>query len=115
MIIYSNKIYPKISKYLSIFERKEIRERKSVKRDLDAVLFGYNRIGFGVLSSLKKIKRKYLVVDFNPDVISDLKKLGVPAMYGDIDDEALLKELPLEQLEIEFSTIPEFETNALLV
>ena len=54
-------------------------------------------------------------MDFNPDVISDLKKLGVPAMYGDIDDEALLKELPLEQLEIAISTIPEFETNALLI
>ena len=115
MITYSNKIYSKVSKYLSIFERKEIKERKIIKGDLDAVLFGYNRIGFGVLSSLKRIKRKYLVVDFNPDVISDLKKLGIPAMYGDVDDEALLKELPLEQLEIAISTIPEFETNALLV
>lgn len=115
MIIYSNKIYAKISKHLSVFEKKGIKEKRSVKRDLDAVLFGYNRIGFGILNSLKRIKRKYLVVDFNPEVIADLKKLGVPALYGDIDDEALLKELPLEDIEIAVSTIPEFETNALLV
>ena len=115
MIIYSNKIYHKISRHLSVFERKGIKEKRSVKRDLDAVLFGYNRIGFGILNSLKKIKRKYIVVDFNPDTIANLKKLGVPAMYGDVDDQALLKELPLQDLEIAVSTIPEFDTNALLV
>ncbi len=115
MIMYSNKIYSKISKHLRIFEKKGIKERKSVKRDLDAILFGYNRIGFGILNALKRIKRKYLVVDFNPDIISDLKKLGVPSLYGDVDDEALLKELPLEDIEIAVSTIPEFETNALLI
>ena len=78
-------------------------------------MFGYNRIGFGILKSLQSIKRRYLVVDFNPDIVRDLKKMRIPCTYGDADDEALLRELPLRNLKIAISTIPEFETNALLV
>lgn len=115
MIIYGNKIYHMLSPYLAIFERKKVRERKVRYKKIDAVLFGYNRIGFGILNSLKKIKKHYLVIDFNPDVISDLTKLRVPCLYGDVDDEALLAELPLDKIQIAVSTIPEFETSALLI
>ena len=115
MIIYSNKLYSFFSRYLSVFERKNLREKRKINQNVDAVLFGYNRIGFGILTSLKKIKENYLVVDFNPDTITNLKKLGVPCVYGDVDDEALLDELPLKNLKIVVSTIPELETNELIL
>ena len=114
LVLYSNKIYHRISKHLSIFEKKKIKEKIRVDKKTDAVLFGYNRIGFGILTSLKKIKKTYLVVDYNPDVVSDLKKLGIPSVYGDVDDDFLLRELPLKNLKIAISTIPDFETNELL-
>ncbi len=115
LVLYSNKIYHLLEKYLSIFERKKISEKRKIDKNIEAVLFGYNRIGFGILSSLKKIKKKYLVVDFNPDVIADLKKLGIPSVYGDIDDDRLLRELPLKKLKLAISTIPDFDTNELLI
>ena len=115
MIIYSNKLYPIFSKFLSVFERKRPKEQAKINQNVDAVLFGYNRIGFGILASLKKLKENYLVVDFNPDTISNLKKLGIPCVYGDVDDEALLDELPLKNLKIVVSTIPELETNELIL
>lgn len=115
MVLYSNKIYCLISKYLSIFEKKRIKEKRKISKKTDAVLFGYNRIGFGILTSLKKIKKNYLVVDFNPNVVSDLKKLGIPSVYGDVDDDSLLRELPLKNLKLAISTIPDFETNELLI
>jgi Kef-type K+ transport system membrane component KefB len=115
LVLYSKKIYPVVSKYLSIFEKKKIKEKIKISKKTDAVLFGYNRIGFGILTSLKKIKKNYLVVDFNPGVISDLKKLGIPSVYGDVDDDFLLRELPLKNLKLAISTIPDFETNELLI
>ncbi len=115
MIIYSNKIYRKLSKYLVIFEKKGIKERKIKKREVDAILLGYNRIGFGILNSLKKIKKKYLVVDYNPETIASLEKLGIPCLYGDVDDEDLLSSISLDKIDIAVSTIPEFETNVLLI
>jgi len=114
MMLYSNKLYHKFSKYLSLFEKKGIRGKVIKQRDVDAILFGYNRIGFGILNSLKKIKKKYLVVDYDPGVISDLTKLNVPSLYGDVDDEELLESLSLKKINIAVSTIPDFETNALL-
>ncbi|MBA7599195.1 putative cation/proton antiporter YbaL [subsurface metagenome] len=115
LVLYSNKIYRLVSKHLSIFEKKRIKEKRKISKRTDAVLFGYNRIGFGILTSLKKIKKNYLVVDFNPTIISDLKKLGIPSVYGDVDDDSLLRELPLKNLKLAISTIPDFETNELLI
>lgn len=117
-IIYSEQFYQKSARLLSIFERKKIRksrkERKVTKK-YDAILFGYNRIGFNILNSLKKIKRNYLVVDFNPDVIKDLKKFNIPCLYGDAFDLELLEDLPFDKTKIVISTIPDLEINKLLI
>ena len=115
LMLYSGKMYPYFSKYLSIFERKEINKETKIKKKYDAILFGYNRIGFSILMSLKKIKKKYLVVDFNPDTIADLTKFRIPCLYGDIDDMEFLAELPLKKIQLAVSTIPDFETNFLLI
>jgi voltage-gated potassium channel Kch len=86
-----------------------------LSKEYDTILFGYNRIGFDVLRALKKIKGKYLIVDFNPDTIANLKKLKMPALYGDAYDSDLLSELSLDKVSLIVSTIPDSETNALLV
>jgi Kef-type K+ transport system membrane component KefB len=115
MISYSGALYDKVSGWISIFERKIVRKQKKKKGHYDAILFGYNRIGFSILRSLKKIGKKYLVVDFNPDVISNLEKYKIPALYGDSYDADLLEDLPLDKIHLAISTIPDFETNTLLI
>ena len=115
MILYSNLIYPKLSKYLGIFERKEVKKEPKIKTNYKVVLFGYNRIGFGILTALKKLRMKYLVVDFNPDIVQNLKKLKIPCVYGDAYDIDFLEELSLDKVKMVVSTIPDFETNVLLV
>lgn len=115
MIIYSNKLYEKLSPFLSIFERKKIKEGVTCKKEYDTILFGYNRIGFNILNPLKESKKDYLVVDFNPEIISQLQKLKIPCLYGDVDDSEFLKDLPLEKAKMIISTIPEYETNLLLI
>ncbi|NCN51977.1 cation:proton antiporter, partial [archaeon] len=115
MIIYSSKFYTFMSPVLGIFERKKIKKEIKLEKKYDTILFGYNRIGFSILNALKKMKKKYLVVDFNPDTIVNLKKFGVPALYGDVYDLELLEDLPLEKIDLAISTIPEVETNELLI
>ncbi|MFH1503317.1 MAG: cation:proton antiporter [Candidatus Diapherotrites archaeon] len=115
LILYSDKIYPYFSKYLSIFEKKDIKLEKKIRKDYDAILFGYNRIGFNILNCFKRINKKYLVVDFNPETISNLNKLRIPSLYGDVDDSEFLNELPLDKAKIVVSTIPDFDTNFLLI
>ena len=118
LTMYSNFFYINLAKFLNLFEKKRIREKRKerkLKEKYDAILFGYNRIGFSILTSLKKIKKKYLVIDFNPDTIKDLSKFNIPALYGDAFDLELLEELPLSDLKIAISTIPDLESNKLLL
>jgi len=115
MIIYSEKFYQKVEKIVSIFERKKIKKEKRMRKKYDAILFGYNRMGFSILNSFKKMKKSCLVVDFNPDIIANLTKLRVPCVYGDAYDSELLRELPVEKTKLVISTIPDFETNILLM
>jgi len=118
MIMYSGKIYPALSKYLSVFERKG---KKVDKRDFcgkdakDIILIGYNRIGFDVLEALKKLKKDFLVLDYDPEVISELSRKGYKCQYGDANDYDLLNEICFSSAKMVISTIPVFETNLLLI
>lgn len=115
LIIYSNEFYEKLKGFVSLFERKSARKEKKISKKYDAVLFGYNRIGFGILNSLKRIDKSYLVVDFNPDTIASLTKARIPALYGDAFDSEFLEDLPLDQSQLIISTIPDVETTLLLI
>ncbi|MEA3513921.1 MAG: cation:proton antiporter [Nanoarchaeota archaeon] len=118
MIIHSNKIYSHLSKYLKIFEKKgsKVDEHKYHEHDVyDIILFGYNQMGDDLLESFKKIKKKVLVVDYNPETIIDLAKEGTDCRYGDASDYELLNELNLSKTKMLYSTIPDFDTNLLLI
>ena len=116
LILYSDRIYPYLSKYLSIFERKQVRidERDKVKR-YDILLFGCNRIGHDFLKIFKKMRKKFLVIDYDPEVIAQLTKDKIDCRYGDADDSEFLDELNLRNIKMAASTIPDFEINLLLI
>ena len=118
MIIYANKIYSHLSKYLGIFERKgkKVDEHRYHKDGIyDIILFGYNRIGYDILESFKKIKKKFLVIDFDPKTIIKLAKEGVDCKYGDANDSELLSELNFSKTKMIVSTIHDSDTNLLLI
>jgi Trk K+ transport system NAD-binding subunit len=114
-VTYSSQLYNKFSGVLSVFESGKIKKENKVRKEYNTILFGYNRIGFSILNALKRMKRKYIVVDFNPDTIAHLNKFGIPALYGDVYDKDFLDELNLKNLDLVVSTIPEVETNELLI
>jgi Kef-type K+ transport system membrane component KefB/Trk K+ transport system NAD-binding subunit len=118
MIMYSNKIYPHLSKFLSIFERKgkKVDEHKYHEdKKYDIILMGYNRVGFDIMESLKKIKKKFLVIDYDPSVINKLYTEGYECRYGDANDSELLNELNLGKTKMIISTIPLIDTNILVI
>lgn len=118
LILYSDKIYPFLAPYLSVFERKgkKVDEHSFVKNDsYDCILFGCNRLGYDVLRAFKKLNNTSLVVDYDPDTVLELAKKGVACKYGDTNDSELLDELPLSKAKIIVSTISNFETNELLI
>ncbi|MBI2452153.1 cation:proton antiporter [Candidatus Pacearchaeota archaeon] len=118
VLTHGEKIYDRFSNYLEIFERKgkKVDEGKHYKNEnYEIILFGYNRVGYSLKKAFHELKKKFLVVDNNPDVIKRLASLGVHCRYGDADDSELLDELPIKKAKMIVSTIPELETNQLLI
>jgi len=116
MMVYSKSIYRGLSSFISIFERKNIKKKRKVfKKKYEAILFGYNRTGFEILRSLTKLKKPYLVVDFNPDTIHVLNKFKIPCLYGDADDLELISDLNIDKTDLIISTIPDKDVNLLLI
>jgi Kef-type K+ transport system membrane component KefB/Trk K+ transport system NAD-binding subunit len=116
LIHYSERIYPHLSKLLGIFERKGIiRVDSDYGRSYEAILFGCNRVGHDFLNSFKKLGQKFLAVERDPDIIESLSKKGVRAKYGDAADIEFLEDLGLDKTKIIVSTIPDVETNQVLV
>lgn len=115
LIRYSESIYKWLSKPLSLFERKNIKEKEIPTKRYNYILLGYNRIGFSIVRAFSKITRDFLVVDFNPKIVNILRKRGINAIYGDVDDSEFLEELSLHKASMVVSTIPDKETNKLIL
>lgn len=111
MILYSDKLYSLFERYLRLFERKKIKERKEKRQNYDLVLIGYHKGGNEFLKVFKSLKKKYIVVDYDPQVIDVLDNNNETYMYGDVTDPELLEELNLEHAKLVVSTITDLTTN----
>jgi len=118
LIMHANKIYPRISKLLGIFERRGRKVDEHIYhkgKHYDVILFGYDRIGFSLLEPIKKINKKFLVVDYDPQKITDLAKEGYECRYGDANDPEMLNELDFSGAKMVVSTISDIETDLMLI
>lgn len=79
------------------------------------VLFGYHRMGYPILKQLQKMKLPLLIVDFNPEVIEKMRMAGLPAIYGDIEDETIFTAANIDQASMVISTVPRWEETKYLI
>lgn len=115
MIMYSERIYFYLSRHLSIFEKKKLKEKKQFDKTYEYFLFGENRIGFSIMKKLIKLKKDYLVVDFNPKRVKNLVAKGINCVYGDLSNIDMIEELKLSKAKLVVSTIPDMEVNMTLL
>ncbi len=81
----------------------------------DVVLVGYDRIGYDILASLKRSRKSFVVVDFNPDIIKQLIAHRIPCIYGDISDEEVLERIDFSKTRLVVSTVPAHDVNTALI
>lgn len=111
MITFGDRVYKILEPYLGIFDvpRKVVSENKV--EEFDIILFGCNRLGYDFMKVFKKYGDKFLVVDFDPEVIRNLEKMGINCIFGDVEDSDFLDEINFHKAKMIVSTIPDFDTT----
>lgn len=114
LILEAKKLYPKLKKYLSIFEKDTTYESVLMEETSltdHIILIGSGRTGRNLLSFFKKKKWPFLVVDNNPNVFHRLTAERTPVLFGDIGDEEVLDLAKLERARLVVSTVSELNEN----
>lgn len=112
---YDDALYRHFAKLLSVFERKTIKERKQKHGLYSAVLFGYHHGGHEFLQLFRDTRQRYLIVDYNPEIIEHLEEQGIRHAYGDATDSEFLEEINLGHAKFIASTIIDATVNKLLL
>jgi Kef-type K+ transport system membrane component KefB len=115
MIIYSDQLYNLLERYLSLFERRKVKPEHEQRLSYDAILFGYQRGGDEFAKVFHRLKKKYVVVDYDPDAVDILERKRIPYMYGDATDLELLEEINLEKAKMVVSVMTDYSTNVFLL
>lgn len=112
---YDGSLYRKLAKVLDIFERKTVQERKEKHALYSSILFGYHHGGHEFLQLFRETKQRYLVVDYDPDIIDHLEAQGIRHAYGDATDVEFLEEINASRASFAASTIIDKNVNRQLL
>jgi Kef-type K+ transport system membrane component KefB len=116
LIANGEKLFKLVQPLIKKYERKNLRDKaKLTDESHDIVIFGYNRIGHGLLNTIVKKHQTFLVIDYDPEVVRKLNKRKINAMMGDASNPEFLSELDLHKTSLVISTIPDVEANAVIL
>lgn len=76
------------------------------------MLLGFSRVASSLLEEIERrapaLKEGLGVVDFNPEIVHELRRRGIHVHYGDISHADSLRHAGIEHAEIILSTIPDY-------
>ena len=114
LLIYSDRIYKHLEKYLTWFEPKTNRDRSPLAPP-KLLLIGYTKGGDQFIKAFQALNKPYLVIDYNPRIIDQLEQNNIPHLCGDVTDLEILDEVVFDQVELIVLTLSDFKANALLI
>lgn len=108
---YDDVLYKQFKNVLGLFERQNIKEKKQKPALYDAILFGYHKGGHEFLQTFRQLNKRYLVVDYDPEVIESLETQGIRHAYGDTTDTEFLEEINVAKAKLIVCTITDTRIN----
>ncbi len=121
MILYSHPLYERLAPWLGVFERRRPHRELAVERQAhgtprpDVVVFGLGRYGERLARRLAEMGVGVLGVDFDPETVRRLRRQGLAVRFGDGQDPDFLESLPLADVPWVVSTLPDLESNRMLL
>ncbi|MEQ9408086.1 MAG: cation:proton antiporter [Fuerstiella sp.] len=121
LIVYSYRLYERLALLMSRFERRhpfrevELETTTDPSRRFDAIVFGMGRFGNHLARELTQRGQRVLGVDFDPDVVRQLRDSGRSIVYGDAEDPEFPSMLPLSHVNWVFCSVPQPGVNLALL
>lgn len=114
LITYSESLYTILESKLTMFERRKTKSESKRQQHYDMVLFGYKKGGSEFIKVMEQMKKRFVVVDYDPEVVDIMTNQSVDFVYGDATDIELLDEVHLAAAKMIVSTISDHPTNIFL-
>lgn len=98
-----------------LFEREAAYKEHVKRKSYPFILFGYHKGGHQFINTFQQMKKRFVVVDYDPAVIDTLEHHDVAFMYGDATDPELLDEIGVENAKLVVSTFTDYTVTQQLV
>jgi Kef-type K+ transport system membrane component KefB/voltage-gated potassium channel Kch len=115
LILFSDRIFNKLERFLSIFERKQTHSEPGNPGNYELVLFGYQKGGHEFVKVFRQLTKNFVVIDYDPEIIDILEERKIRHIYGDAMDVELLEEANIAEAKLIVSTITDTEVTAFLL
>ncbi|MBN2518631.1 MAG: cation:proton antiporter [Candidatus Altiarchaeota archaeon] len=117
---FKGRVYRRLSNILAKIEhigpvqkkfRKASRSQGPTEMEGHIIVLGAHIVGTQVIEGLSKLKKKFVVVDNDPEIFKRLIRSGINGIYGSAQNPSVLKRAGLKGCKIVISTIPEDDFN----
>jgi len=121
MIMFSQSLYVRVAPWLGVFERRQPHRELAAEQQAvgakvpDLVIFGMGRYGVRFADKLAESGFNVLGVEFDPELVQDLRARGIAVRFGDAQDPDFIDSLPLEGVPWVVSTLPDLASNQALL
>lgn len=113
---YDDKLFKYFDRIkLQLFEKDVTYRESKHATSYPIVLLGYHHGGHEFVHIFQQMKHRFLVVDYNPEIIDLMQHQNIDYLYGDANDTELLDEAQLDKAKLVVSTISDHVTNVFLV
>lgn len=111
----ADRLFRRVESFLRHFERRSTHEPRQHAELYPIILFGYHKGGHEFLKTFREMKQRYLVVDYDPEIIDSLEEQGIRHAYGDATDEEFLDDISTARARLVVSTMTDVVTNQALL
>lgn len=118
-INYSNKLFRLFNPYIGFFQHGKFTHEMEARTEEEAfdhiIVIGAHRVGGPIVNYLAKTDIPFLVLDFNPKIVQELRERNIKVVYGDIDDPEVLESIHLDKAKLIISTAQDNADNEFLL
>lgn len=103
----SHLIHPRNIHEIEYFPQKELGNH--------VIVFGADRMGGRIVKYLKNKGEDFLVAERNPEIVKKLSNMGIYCVYGDADNDEILKKINLYKARLVILTIPFADVSSFVI